>query len=89
MYLTIETGGTDVCPSAQGPDPQRRQGQPPAPFYFQKTPNSWCRSPIKLVLLYAIEQLVECGIRDIGIVVGDTGDQIRAAVGDGSGSAPE
>src|SRR3990172_6393015 len=38
----------------------------------------------KPVLFYAIEQLVECGIRDIAIVVGDTGDQIRAAVGDGA-----
>ncbi len=38
----------------------------------------------KPVLFYAIEDLVEAGIRDIGIVIGDTGDQIRAAVGDGS-----
>lgn len=38
----------------------------------------------KPVLFYAIEQMVECGIRDVGIVVGDTGEQIRAAVGDGS-----
>lgn len=38
----------------------------------------------KPILFYALEQLVECGIRDIGIVVGDTGDQVRAAVGDGS-----
>ncbi len=38
----------------------------------------------KPVLFYAIEDLVEAGIEDIGIVVGDTGDQIRAAVGDGS-----
>jgi glucose-1-phosphate thymidylyltransferase len=38
----------------------------------------------KPVLFYAIEDLVEAGIRDIGIVTGDTGDQIRAAVGDGS-----
>ena len=38
----------------------------------------------KPVLFYAIEQLVEAGITDIGIVVGDTGDQIQAAVGDGS-----
>lgn len=38
----------------------------------------------KPVLFYAVEQLVECGITDIGIVVGDTADQIRAAVGDGS-----
>lgn len=38
----------------------------------------------KPVLFYTIEQLVECGITDIGIVVGDTADQIKAAVGDGS-----
>ncbi|MBI5302353.1 MAG: glucose-1-phosphate thymidylyltransferase [Chloroflexi bacterium] len=38
----------------------------------------------KPVLFYAIEDLVEAGITDIGIVVGDTGDQVREAVGDGS-----
>ena len=38
----------------------------------------------KPVLFYAIEDLVEAGITDLGIVVGDTQDQIRAAVGDGS-----
>ena len=38
----------------------------------------------KPVLFYTIEQLVECGVRDIAIVVGDTAEQIRAAVGDGS-----
>ncbi|MBI4319066.1 MAG: glucose-1-phosphate thymidylyltransferase [Chloroflexi bacterium] len=38
----------------------------------------------KPVLFYAIEDLVEAGITDIGIVVGDTKDQIIAAVGDGS-----
>ena len=38
----------------------------------------------KPVLFYAIEDLVGCGIRDIGIVVGDTGDQVMAAAGDGS-----
>jgi glucose-1-phosphate thymidylyltransferase len=38
----------------------------------------------KPVLFYAIEQLVECGIRDIAIVVGETAEQIREAVGDGS-----
>ena len=37
----------------------------------------------KPVLFYAIEDLVEAGVTEIGIVVGDTGDQIRAAVGDG------
>jgi len=38
----------------------------------------------KPVLFYAIEQLVAAGIRDIAIVVGETAEQIRAAVGDGS-----
>ncbi len=38
----------------------------------------------KPVLFYVIEHLVEAGITDLGIVVGDTGDQIREAVGDGS-----
>lgn len=38
----------------------------------------------KPVLFYAIEALVETGIRDLGIVVGDTHAEIRSAVGDGS-----
>ncbi len=38
----------------------------------------------KPVLFFGIEALVEAGIRDIGIVVGDTHAEIRAAVGDGS-----
>ncbi|MDO8671502.1 MAG: glucose-1-phosphate thymidylyltransferase [Dehalococcoidia bacterium] len=38
----------------------------------------------KPVLFYAIEHLVEAGITEIGIVVGDTADQIMTAVGDGS-----
>jgi len=38
----------------------------------------------KPVLFYAIEDLVDCGIRDVGIVVGDTREQVMAAVGDGS-----
>ena len=38
----------------------------------------------KPVLFYGIESVVEAGITDIGIVVGDTGDEIREAVGDGS-----
>lgn len=37
----------------------------------------------KPVLFYAIETLVEAGIRDIGIIVGDTKDEIIAAVGSG------
>src|SRR6187401_2230298 len=38
----------------------------------------------KPVLFYGNESLAEAGIRDIGIVVGDTQAEIRAAVGDGS-----
>ena len=37
----------------------------------------------KPVLYYALEDLVEAGITEIGLVVGDTQAQIRAAVGDG------
>lgn len=38
----------------------------------------------KPVLFYGLEALINAGIRDIGIVVGDTQAEIRAAVGDGS-----
>src|SRR6187200_3100557 len=38
----------------------------------------------KPVLFYGLEALVGAGIRDIGIVVGETQAEIRAAVGDGS-----
>lgn len=38
----------------------------------------------KPVLFHVIEDLVEADITDIGIVIGDTGSQIREAVGDGS-----
>ena len=38
----------------------------------------------KPVLFYAVEDLVRAGVTDIGIIVGDTAEQIRAAVGDGS-----
>lgn len=37
----------------------------------------------KPVLFYGIEALKEVGIKDIGIVVGDTKDEIKEAVGDG------
>ncbi len=37
----------------------------------------------KPILFYGIEALAESGIREIGIVVGDTGRDIRDAVGDG------
>jgi len=38
----------------------------------------------KPVLFYGIEALAEAGIKEIGIVVGDTQAEIRAAVGDGT-----
>ena len=38
----------------------------------------------KPVLFYAVEALLEAGIREVGIVVGDTHEEIRAAVGDGA-----
>jgi len=38
----------------------------------------------KPVLFYCLEQLAEAGVTDVGIVVGDTGAEIREAVGDGS-----
>ncbi len=38
----------------------------------------------KPILFYGIEALREAGIRDIGIIVGDTENEIRAAVEDGS-----
>jgi glucose-1-phosphate thymidylyltransferase len=38
----------------------------------------------KPVLFYGIEALKEAGIREIGIVVGDTKDEIKEAVGEGS-----
>ncbi len=38
----------------------------------------------KPILFYGIEAIRDAGITDIGIVVGDTHEEIRAAVGDGS-----
>jgi len=38
----------------------------------------------KPVLFYALEQLVEAGITDIGIITGDSAEQVKHAVGDGS-----
>src|SRR6516164_7802877 len=37
----------------------------------------------KPILFYGLEALAACGIREIGIVVGDTHQEIRDAVGDG------
>jgi len=38
----------------------------------------------KPIMFYGIEAMVAAGIRDVGFVVGDTRDEIMAAVGDGS-----
>ena len=38
----------------------------------------------KPILFYAIEALVQVGVKDIGIITGDTGEQICEAVGDDS-----
>ncbi|MEU5347093.1 MULTISPECIES: glucose-1-phosphate thymidylyltransferase [unclassified Streptomyces] len=38
----------------------------------------------KPVLFYGLEAIAEAGIIDVGIVVGETGEEIREAVGDGS-----
>lgn len=37
----------------------------------------------KPILFFAIEAIRDAGIADIGVIVGDTADEIRAAVGDG------
>ncbi len=36
------------------------------------------------VLFRVIEMMEKAGVKDIGIVIGDTGEEVRAAVGDGS-----
>ena len=38
----------------------------------------------KPILFYGLEAMFEAGILDVGIIVGDTAPEIRAAVGDGS-----
>ena len=38
----------------------------------------------KPVLFYGLESIAEAGVTDVGIVVGDTAEEIKAAVGDGS-----
>jgi len=38
----------------------------------------------KPVLFYGLEAIAEAGITDVGIIVGDTAEEIRTAVGDGS-----
>ncbi len=36
------------------------------------------------ILFHALEAIRDAGIIDVGIVIGQTGDEIRAAVGDGA-----
>jgi glucose-1-phosphate thymidylyltransferase len=38
----------------------------------------------KPILFYGIEDMAEAGVTDLGLIVGDTADEIVAAVGDGS-----
>src|SRR5215211_3471994 len=38
----------------------------------------------KPILFYGIEAMVAAGITDIGVIVGDTRDEVMAALGDGS-----
>lgn len=38
----------------------------------------------KPILFYALEAMMEVGISEVGIVVGDTKDEVMAAIGDGS-----
>jgi glucose-1-phosphate thymidylyltransferase len=38
----------------------------------------------KPVLFYGLESIAQAGIREVGIIVGETADEIEAAVGDGS-----
>jgi glucose-1-phosphate thymidylyltransferase len=38
----------------------------------------------KPILFYGLEAIADAGIKEVGIVVGETADEVRAAVGDGS-----
>lgn len=38
----------------------------------------------KPILFFGLEAMAEAGIKEVGIIIGETGDEIRAAVGDGS-----
>jgi glucose-1-phosphate thymidylyltransferase len=38
----------------------------------------------KPILFYGLEAIADAGVKDVGIIVGDTATEIRAAVGDGS-----
>jgi len=36
------------------------------------------------ILFYAIDALAQAGVHEVGIIIGETGDEVREAVGDGS-----
>jgi glucose-1-phosphate thymidylyltransferase len=38
----------------------------------------------KPILFYGLEAIADAGIKEVGVVVGDTAEEVRAAVGDGS-----
>ncbi len=38
----------------------------------------------KPILFYVLENIAKLNIKDVGIIVGDTGEEVKAAVGDGS-----
>src|ERR1700677_2503962 len=38
----------------------------------------------KPILFYGLEAIADAGIKEVGIIVGDTAEEVRAAVGDGS-----
>lgn len=38
----------------------------------------------KPILFYGLEAMAQAGIQDVGVIVGDTAQEVRAAVGDGS-----
>ncbi len=38
----------------------------------------------KPILFYGLEAMAEAGIKEIGMIVGDTAAEVQAAVGDGS-----
>jgi glucose-1-phosphate thymidylyltransferase len=38
----------------------------------------------KPILFYVLESVASAGIKEVGVIVGDTADEVRAAVGDGS-----